>query len=195
MLAIFMDIEATGLDCSQHRAIDLALQVVDISSAKRLQGYQTLIKVSEEQWLKSDPESLAINGYTWEEVQKGKEPRVVGQEIITLLSSYNIKRGKSAFVCQNPAFDRGFFAQIIDIYTQEKLAWPYHWLDFASMYWAGIAWQSLEQNNPFPAELNLSKNAIAEKLQLPSEAAPHRALTGVEHLISCYQALIGVEFH
>ena len=46
-----------------------------------------------------------------------------------------IKRGEAVFICQNPYFDRAFFAQLIDPDTQEKNLWPYHWLDLASMFW------------------------------------------------------------
>src|SRR5262249_43527499 len=116
----------------------------------------------------------------------------VGQQIIHLFSQLKIERGRAVFICQNPAFDRGFFTQLVDIYTQDRLHWPYHWLDLASMYWASIEQKCLQQQAPFPERINLSKNEIARAYNLPPEVEPHRALNGVHHLIACYQAVLGI---
>jgi DNA polymerase-3 subunit epsilon/oligoribonuclease len=195
MQAIFLDIETTGLDAMQHRAIDVAFKVVNLTTGYYEGSYQSLISISPEAWRQSDPASMKINGYTWEQVAQGKAPTEVRQEIITLLTELKIERGKAVFICQNPSFDRGFFMQLVDVYTQERLHWPYHWLDFASMYWALLTAQAVNSGTPFPLSLNLSKNEIAKTFNLPEEAVPHRAMQGVEHLIRCYQAVFGVIFN
>lgn len=195
MQAIFLDIETTGLDCTRHCPIDVALEVVDMTSCQRKARYQSLVKQPTTVWELADPASLLINGYTLEQTVDGKEPLVIGKEVIDLFTSLKIERGKAVFICQNPAFDRGFFMQLIDVYTQEKLHWPYHWLDFASMYWALLIQKTKQQNCHFPEELNLSKNEIAKIYQIPEEATPHRAMQGVEHLMSCYQVVFGLQFH
>lgn len=194
MLAIFLDIETTGLDFTKHKPIDIALQIVDISSGKKLKSYQALIAQPEQVWKQSDPVSLEVNGYTLEQISLGKKPSLVTEEIIEVLTSLSIRRGNAVFICQNPAFDRGFFTQLIDVYTQENLHWPYHWLDFASMYWALLVQKSLCENAAFPEFINLSKNQIAKAYNLPEEISPHRAISGVEHLMLCYQAVLGVTF-
>ena len=192
MLAIFLDIEATGLDSYRHSPIDIALKIVDVSSGIEKGSYQSVLKQTTEVWEKRDLYSMEINGYLWEDLLTGKSPDQVKAEIISLFQSLNITRGKAVFICQNPAFDRGFFSHIIDVYTQEKLHWPYHWLDFASMYWA-LFLQNTKQNKlPFPETLNLSKNEIAKLYHIPPEASPHKAMNGVDHLISCYKAVVGM---
>lgn len=194
MLAIFLDMETTGLDPTKHCAIDVAFQIIDIGSGELKAAYQSVIKQPVTEWEKRDPVSIQINGYTWEELGAGKEPKVIGAEIIDLFQKIGIQRGQAVFICQNPAFDRGFFGQLIEVYVQERLNWPYHWLDLASMYWA-LTMQKLEQKGlHLPEKMNLSKNEIAKEYQLPAEVEPHRAMNGVEHLVKCYQAVTGAKF-
>ncbi len=192
MLAIFLDIEATGLDSFRHSPIDIALKVIDVSSGIEKGSYQSVIRQTPEVWDKRDLHSMEINGYLWEDLLTGKALSQIKEEILNLFQSLEISRRKAIFICQNPAFDRGFFSQIIDVYTQEKLNWPYHWLDFASMYWAQLAQNTRENKIPFPETLNLSKNEIAKLYNIPPEASPHKAMNGVDHLIACYKAVVGI---
>lgn len=193
MLAIFLDIEASGLDFFQHRALELAFKIVDLHTGQELYTYEAIVKQPPEVWEKRDLTSIKINGFTWEKCVSGKEEAIIQKEVIEVFTKAKIKRGKAIFICQNPAFDRGFFSQIIDPYIQEKHNWPYHWLDFASMYWAIQVKQHIAEQKPFPYEVSLSKNSIATQYQLPVEACPHGALNGVNHLIMCYQAVVGFD--
>lgn len=189
MLAIFLDMETTGLDQSRHHAIDIALTIIDISTGEHKATYQSLICQSKENWLHHDPVSIEINGYTYERIRTGKDKTVVRDEIIHLFETVGIQRGSAVFICQNPGFDRGFFTQLVDVYTQERLNWPYHWLDLASMYFTNVAKKCKEEGKPFPEKLNFSKNAIAENYGIAKEAVPHQAINGVNHLILCYKAV------
>jgi oligoribonuclease len=199
MRAIFLDIETTGLDASKHHALDIAFKIIDISTRETKISWQSIVKHPQEVWEARDPKSIQINEFTWDQMQTGKEPAEVSKQIISIFSSLCIERGNAVFICQNPSFDRGFFSQLIDVYTQEKLNWPYHWLDFASMYWAILVQKHKQEGTPFPELLNLSKNEIAKYYHLPPENTPHRAMQGVEHLIQCYETLfntsLGVTFH
>lgn len=194
MWAIFLDIETTGLDCTRHCPIDVAFEIVDMTTFCRKYRYQSLIKHPANVWERADPSSLLVNGYTFDQISRGKDLSTVTEDIISIYTSFKIERGKAVFICQNPAFDRAFFMQLVDVYTQEKLRWPYHWLDFASMYWALLIKDNEKNSIPFPESLNLSKNEIAKTYNLPAETTPHCAIQGVEHLMSCYQALFGIQF-
>jgi DNA polymerase-3 subunit epsilon/oligoribonuclease len=191
MLAIFLDIETTGLDFFIHRTIDFALKIIDVSTGIEKFTYQSVVKQPLSVWEKRDPSSVEINGFTWEKLLSGLEEERVKKEIIQIFIDQGITRGRAVYVCQNPAFDKGFFSQIIDVHTQEELNWPYHWLDFASMFWALRMKQANQNHETFPIEINLSKNAIAEYYHLPVETIPHSALNGVNHLILCYRTVIG----
>ena len=191
MIGIFLDIETTGLDSTRHAAIDLAFTMVDLRNGQVIDSYQSLIALPDEIWAKKDPVSMEINGYTWEQVKTGKILSQVREEVLQKFKNAGIQRGSAVFICQNPAFDRGFFAQIVDVYTQETLNWPYHWLDFASMYWALLCRSVKEGNDPFPQSINLSKNSIGKLFSIPPEEVPHLAKNGVDHLINCYRRVVG----
>jgi oligoribonuclease len=191
MLAIFLDTETTGLDPFFHRILEIAFKIVDPATGEEKLSYQAVVKQPWEVWEKRDLDSIEFNGFTWDKVNSGKEERFIREEIIQILTDFNIARGTAVFICQNPAFDRNFFAQIIDVYTQEQLNWPYHWLDLASMFWALMVKDCQRKKDSFPIEMNLSKNAIALRHQLPVEASPHGALNGVDHLLLCYRVVVG----
>jgi len=193
MQAIFLDTETSGLDPFYHKLLEIAFKVVDIPSGTVKATYEAIIKHPLEVWEKRDPASVEFNGFSWEKMQKGKEGEDVRQDIIGIFKDLKIERGKAVFICQNPSFDRNFFAQLIDIYTQEELQWPYHWLDLASMFWAMQTKNFHENQLPFPSEMSLSKNSIAQHFRLPIEQTPHCAKNGVDHLILCYRAVVGFE--
>lgn len=193
MQAIFLDTETTGLDPFSHRLLEIAFKVVDVPSGYEKLTYQTIVKQPVDVWEKRDPASIEINGFTWDKVQLGKEEAIVRQEIIQIFNDLKISRGTAVYICQNPAFDRNFFAQLIAVYTQEQQHWPYHWLDFASMYWALQVKGFQDTQTPFPSEISLSKNAIAQHYQLPIETTPHSALNGVDHLLLCYRTVVGFD--
>ncbi len=189
MIGIFLDIESNGLDVMRHRPLEIAFKFIDLLSQKELTAYSTIVSQSPETWDKSDPNSLKINGFTFDMLRHGKPESKVVQEILELFKTYKIQRGSAVYICQNPSFDRSFFSQLIPSATQEANHWPYHWLDLASMFWALTMKKFQSGESKPPWDLGISKNNIARTLQLPKEALPHKAMQGVEHLIDCYFAL------
>lgn len=190
MLSIFLDLETTGLDPTKHHVIEIAFKIIDVPTDEEKYRYHTVVKQSPEVWEKRDPHSVEINGFSWDDLIKGKEIEEIRKEIIQIFTNLGVQRGKAVYICQNPAFDRGFFGQIISVYTQQEMNWPYHWLDLASMYWALLVQENQQKGMPFPTELNLSKNTIALRYGIPPEVDPHRAMNGVEHLYLCYQTVV-----
>ena len=211
--AIFIDIESNGLDPALHRCLEVAFRVVDVHSGEEKVSYSSLVKQDEATWARSDRVSLSINGFTWEQVQQGKHEHEVMEEIIAAFNQLGIHRTNSFFLAQNPSFDRAFFSQLISISQQDHYQWPYHWLDFASMYWALYmkrmqqaqvgqekarqmqAGQTQQAQQGLGGESqccpSLSKDVIAAQVGLPPEEKPHRAMRGVEHLIACYAHVVG----
>jgi DNA polymerase-3 subunit epsilon/oligoribonuclease len=124
MIGIFLDTETNGLNSSHHKILEIAFKIVDLSTGELKEEFHSLIAQPIEAWEKSDQESLRINGFTWDEVSKGKTPRHVSQAIIDIFSRWGIRRKKAVFICQNPSFDRVFFSQLIDPDTHELLSWP-----------------------------------------------------------------------
>jgi DNA polymerase-3 subunit epsilon/oligoribonuclease len=62
------------------------------------------------------------------------------------------------------------------------------------MYWSKRLLQSEQNSESIPEKLSFSKNEIAKFYQLPSEASPHRAQAGVDHLIACYKAVTNAKW-
>ena len=191
MLGIFLDTETNGLNAHKHRVIELAYKILDVETGALKEEFQSIVSQSPEAWAQSDPDSLQVNGFTWEQVSKGRTSADISELIITAFKKYGIKRGKAVFICQNPSFDRAFFSQLIDADAQEKLGWPYHWLDLASMYWAESIRLGKTNSERFPWKTGFSKDRIAATYQLASEEKPHRAMNGVNHLILCYKTVVG----
>lgn len=186
MHGIFLDTETNGLNPHRHKILELALKIVDVRTGERKEEFQSLVSQPFEEWQKSDPESLKITGFTWEEISRAPPPAQVAEKILSLFNKWKIQRGTAVFICQNPSFDRVYFSQLIDPDIQEKLLWPYHWLDLASMYWAVMV-----KKGKAPWETGISKDKISAFYQIPSEGKPHRAMNGVNHLLACYEAAVG----
>ena len=184
MRAIFLDTETGGLDHSKHPLLEIAFVIVDLTTHVTLESYSSLVKPTLEQWSKCDSAALRINGFRYHEFENEKDILTVSDEILSIFNRFNIHRKNAVFICQNPSFDRAFFAKLFHPDIQEAHKWPYHWLDLASMYWAIKL-----KNGEKPWDNGLSKDKIALDLKLPCEKAPHRAMRGVEHLKLCFDKL------
>ena len=191
MLGVFLDTETNGLNSEVHTILEIAFKIVDLLTGEVKTEFQTVLKLSKEIWEKSDPISLRVNGFSWEEVAAGAEASKVVSSIIDLFHKYEIQRKKAVFICQNPSFDRAFFSHLISADIQERLGWPYHWLDLASMFWALEIAKAKRLQGPWPWEIGISKDSIAKHYRLPNESTPHRAMNGVAHLLLCYQTVVG----
>src|SRR5581483_5871150 len=108
MLGIFLDQETTGLDSSKHRVLEVAFRVIDLETGEEKVSFDSVVLQPKEVWDARDPQSIVINGFTYEEVMRGKSEKELGIEIQKVLQGVGIRRGNSVFICQNPSFDRPF---------------------------------------------------------------------------------------
>ncbi len=192
MLGIFLDTETNGLNSQKHKIIELAFKILDVKTGTQVAEYQSIVFQTKEEWETADKSSLLVNGFSWDEISsKGRLKKDISTDVLTCFEKLNIKRGNAVFICQNPSFDRAFFSQLIDADIQEKLGWPYHWLDLASMYWAESIRKGEENPLCFPWKTGVSKDKIALANNLPPENKPHRAMNGVDHLLLCYKSVVG----
>lgn len=191
VLGIFLDTETNGLNAFKHRILQIAFKIVDLTSGNIIDSYEATIFQPPEAWKKSDAASLHVNGFRYEDIENGVKADVAATEITNLFQRNNIHRGKAVFICQNPSFDRIFFSQLVDPDVQESFKWPYYWLDLASMYWAESVRRGKKNPDHLPWVTGFSKDKIAAVYQLPPEKMPHRAMNGVDHLLLCYQKVIG----
>ena len=192
MLGIFLDTETNGLNPFVHRVLEIAFKIVDLTTGSVVDSYDATVCQSSDEWKKSDPQSLKVNGFTYERVEQGVSPSQVALDITNILQRNKITRGSAVFICQNPSFDRVFFSQLISPDIQEDFKWPYYWLDFASMYWAEAIREGRKGHAKYPWITGFSKDKIASVYNLPPETNPHRAMNGVDHLLQCYEKVKGI---
>ncbi|MDF2577685.1 MAG: putative exonuclease [Chlamydiales bacterium] len=191
MLGIFLDLETNGLDPYRHRILEIAFKIFDIYTGELKVSFESIVYQPDDVWKASNIQSLGINGFTQDLVAKGRLEKDIASEIINYFTQFGIKRNQAVFICQNPSFDRMFFYQLISPEEQMKMHWPYHWLDLASMYWAFRMQDYKNLNCQKLPPISLSKDQIAAHHGLPKESAPHKAMNGVNHLIQCYEAIVG----
>ena len=193
MLGIFLDTETNGLNININRIIEIAFKIIDLNYEKLIDQFTSKIFQPIEVWDKSNPISLQVNGFHWEDIKNEKKEQEIKDEIIHSFTKNRITKKNAVFICQNPSFDRVFLSQIIPPDIQEALNWPYHWLDLASMFWAiSIKEAKTEKKKKtLPWDTGLSKDQIAARYNIVREVKPHRAMNGVNHLIECYKALVG----
>jgi oligoribonuclease len=193
VLGIFLDTETNGLNPFVHRVLEIAFKIVNLSTGELVDQYDGRIKMSPEEWKRSDATSLKVNGFTFEMVEGGIDPTKASIEMTNILQKNKVNRKTAVFICQNPSFDRIFFSQLISPDVQEKFNWPYYWLDFASMYWAEAIRVGKVEGAKLPWNTGFSKDKIAGVYNLPPEMNPHRAMNGVDHLLLCYKHVIGFQ--
>lgn len=189
MRGIFIDTETTGIDANKHVALEICVRVVDMSNIDAHDNtaqYHSCITCSAYDWIIADHSALSLNGFDDRILSMGKPAEKVRIELLSFILSFDLTNSNSFFICQNPTFDKPFFDKIITLKDQLEYDIPYHWLDLASMYWMVMYARSSTEGE----KISLSKDSIAQKLNLPIEEKPHKAIYGVQHLIECYKALI-----
>ena len=175
MFGIFLDTEANGLDPKVHRLIEVAYTVIDLLTGTEISSYHSVIFQDEKTFEKSNMESLKVNGFTYDEVKKGKFEKEILKDILVNFKKFKLSNENAIFICQNPSFDRIFLSQIVDVETQNLENWPYH----------------KDDKNFLPWEIGLSKDSIASFYKIPKEKKPHKAKNGVAHLLLCYKTIVG----
>lgn len=186
MYGVFLDTETNGLNWQMHDILEIALEIVNLSTGEVLDSYSSFIQMTREEWEKGNKKSLAYTGISYEDLKEGKPKKSVKTDILNLFKKYSIQRGQAVFICQNPTFDRIFFSKLIDVEIQDRFLLPYNWLDLASMHWSKEI-----GNGTLPSSIELAKDKIAANFNIPPEKKPHRAIQGVKHLIECYEKVIG----
>ena len=101
MLGVFLDTETSGLDPFVHVPLELAFVIVDLFSGRELAAYETLLQVDNEAWVSRDVNSVAINGLTREELDRGSTRSQAAKEIEGLFSDHHINNDRAFFICQN----------------------------------------------------------------------------------------------
>ncbi|CAG8674353.1 3409_t:CDS:1, partial [Ambispora gerdemannii] len=57
-------IETNGLDASKCQALEIAFQIIDLQTNKKMGEYSQVVKITSEQWTNGSPQALQVNGFT-----------------------------------------------------------------------------------------------------------------------------------
>ena len=189
--AVILDSETTGLDASRHQILEIALKVVETGTGEWLGAFQSVVSLSKKEWGDADPKALRVNGFTWRDVQaRGRSRDDIAVDVCALFSRHNLTFSNAFFLCQNPSFDRAFFSQICSPSVQKSCAFPFYWMDFASMHWALTA-KEMTVGRRKLTTIPCSKDGIARFRGLPEETKPHTAMNGVDHLLLLFSKIVG----
>lgn len=64
---LLFDLECTGLDVTKHEIIQIAAILLDKKTLKEKKSFTSYIKPK--RWAKRDPEAMAVNNITWDQVK------------------------------------------------------------------------------------------------------------------------------
>lgn len=64
---LIIDIEATGVDLQRHELIELGAVLLDKKTLKEKKSFESFVKP--QHWGKRDPEAMAVNNITWQELK------------------------------------------------------------------------------------------------------------------------------
>ncbi len=75
---LIIDVEATGIDYQKNELIELAGVLLDKKTLKEKKHFESFIKPTK--WRNRDPEAMAVNKITWEELSKAPSLKTVIQK-------------------------------------------------------------------------------------------------------------------
>ena len=161
---VFVDIETTGLDNSQHEILEIAI----IHES----GEEWTTKIQPEDLASADPKALEVNGFSMAEWQGAPTLEEVGDTIIKKLSW-------CVPVAHNAGFDKGFILACLQANDFDTRNVGYHWLDTVSFAYEHLVPKGLTR---------LSLASVCSFLDISNEGA-HRALADARRCKAVYEAL------
>lgn len=163
---LLIDIEFTGLDLEKHEIIQLAAVLLDRKTLKEKKSFCKFIKP--QKWAKRDPESMAVNGISWEMLKNA-------QSLKTVLNRFNkFVNPKNAVLSYygGPA-DMDFLREA---YKKAGLKWQfdYHYFNLWGLFYAFLAVKNKLKNKNKHTGFMLDD--LARKLKVKISGFRHDAL-------------------
>lgn len=174
---VFIDLETNGLEPSKGYII---LQMGAVTEDGET-FYATVLPTNE-QYMKSSPDAIKVNGLTWEVLQeKGKPWDEVKDDFVRWLNKIQIH--ECVFVGQNPSFDMKFIRyQIPEVeFLGAPVANP---IDIRNLYSTAV-----RKGLVTPVESGRTGHIISRSLGVEEESEVHDALGGAEVVKRNYDKL------
>ena len=166
---LVLDVEASGLDATKNSIVSLGA----LDLANPTNRFYMECRVWDGAHI--EPEALAVNGFTKEQVTDRKKPSEA--DLTHQFKEWEMGLEERTFAGQNVSFDRDFLREAA--IRAKHTDWPFahrtidtHTLCYMHMIQRGI--------QP-PTKLNrsaLNLDAVLNYCGIPEEPSPHNALTG-----------------
>lgn len=116
---IVLDTETGGLSPDKNPMVEVACCVID-SELDDIYEYESLIKPYDNTKL-IQQQALDANKLTLDDINKGKDSKIVVEELIQLFKKYKVGNRKPIIVGHNIDFDIGFLVSFFDFHKKNIL--------------------------------------------------------------------------
>ncbi len=177
---LIYDIEATGIDVTQHEIIQLAAILLDKKTLKEKASFSSYIKPKN--WDNRDPESIDINKITWEKLKKAPSLKTVLNNFCKQFKPTEViptTYGGNLDIIFFPAAFRS---------CKIKYPFDYHTLNFWALCYIFMATNKQLKNQDRFAGFTLEELAGYLKIKTPSNL--HDALTDCRYEAEVFRKLI-----
>jgi DNA polymerase III epsilon subunit-like protein len=174
---VFIDIETSGLSPGEGVIFSIGLA---LSTGPEI---EVIIAPTKEEFDRSSPKALEVNGMTWEYLSKHGIPL---NEAIKKALGWLVEKGVNSedwvFMAQNAKFDKKFMNHFMGEYMYSFYGLPETWIDFIPLYkkYGRLLGLNIRYQN---------QTHIAKQLDVPPEPEVHLALEGARSLKRNYEAL------
>lgn len=174
---IFIDTETSGLE--PGRGVIFSVGIV-LSTGPET---EVVICPTKEEFDRSSPKALEVNGMTWEFLsEKGIPLDQATKRTLDWLVENEVDSENWVWMAQNAKFDRKFMEHFMGDFMYGFYGLPKKWIDFIPLF------------RKYGSELGLNTKYrnqahIAKELEVPPEPEIHYALEGARSLSRNYMAL------
>lgn len=176
---LMMDLEFTGINPAKHEIIQIAAIVLDKKTLKTKETFSTYVKP--QNWKNRDPEAMAINNISWDDVKDAPNIKQVLQKFNKTFS------GKLTPTVYGGRLDVLFLG---DAYRSTKIKFPfdYHTFDTWPLCYTYMAMHKKLTNRK--RHLGFSMEDIADLLGVKRMAGRHNAVGDCLYQAEVLRALL-----
>ncbi len=162
---LIIDIESTGLDYQRNELIELAGVLLDKKTLKEKKHFRSFIKP--QHWRNRDPEAMAINKITWEELAKAPSLK-------TVINTFQKKFGDKVILAPYGTIMDTAMLRVAYKKIGKKYPYDYHVFDVWPLCYTYMAKKKLLVNKKRFSGFSLNDIANHFKIKIPANR--HTAL-------------------
>ncbi len=162
---LIIDVESTGLDYQKNDLIELAGVLLDKKTLKEKKHFRSFIKP--EHWRNRDPEAMAVNKITWEDLAKAPSLR-------TVINTFQKKFGTNVILAPYGTIMDTAMLRVAYKKIGKQYPYDYHVFDVWPLCYTYMAKKKLLVNKKRFSGFSLNDIANHFKIKVPSNR--HTAL-------------------